>query len=63
MDRKEVVLTTKQMCLEQKILLLSETEEAYIKGFIEGAILGHQQKTGRAKPKPRLKGKSGYETQ
>jgi hypothetical protein len=37
MDKKQA-LKMKQMTIEEKIALLSETEEAYIRGFIEGAI-------------------------
>jgi len=37
MDKKQA-LKMKQMTIEEKIAMLSETQEAYIRGFIEGAI-------------------------
>ena len=58
MDKKEAArLKMKQMTIEEKIALLSETEEAYIRGFIEGAILwgyeaSKQNNSVKAKPTP-----------
>jgi len=46
-------LNTAKLTIEEKIALLSKTEEAYIRGFIEGAILCGHQKQKRNKPKPK----------
>jgi hypothetical protein len=57
----------KQMTIEEKIALLSETEEAYIRGFIEGAILwgyeaSKQNNSGETKAKPKaVKTKKGIQ--
>jgi hypothetical protein len=40
MDKKEeAMLKIKQMTIEEKIAHLPEKEAAYIKGFIEGALI------------------------
>ena len=59
MGKKEGnMLKMKQMTIEEKIALLSETEEAYIRGFIEGAI--QQKRKPAAKPKsPKAGQKAG----
>jgi hypothetical protein len=58
MNKKEgTMLKMKQMTIEEKIALLSETEEAYIRGFIEGSILWGYQ-TQKQKHKPAVKKKS-----
>jgi hypothetical protein len=56
MDKKEAIMKMRQMSIEAKVAMLSETEEAYIRGFMEGAILfGCQtQKQSRyVKPNPK----------
>jgi hypothetical protein len=53
MDNKGAILKTAKLTIEEKIALLSKTEEAYIRGFIEGAILCGYQKQKRNKPKPK----------
>jgi len=60
MDKKQdAMLKMKQMTIEEKIALLSETEEAYIRGFIEGAILwGHQSAKQNGNGKTTAKRKS-----
>jgi len=44
-------LKTTQLTIEEKIAMLSKTEEAYIRGFIEGAILCGYQTQKQNKPK------------
>ena len=39
MDKKEALVKLEGLSLEEKIAMLSETEEAYVRGFIDGAIL------------------------
>jgi len=56
MDKKEVMQKMKDMTIEEKISLLSETEEAYIKGFIEGVILwGYEAEKQNGKAAAKLK--------
>ena len=64
MDKKEALEKLEGLSIEEKIALLSETEEAYVRGFIEGAILDgpnqqqnsqivvRQEKTKKAGQKP-----------
>jgi hypothetical protein len=54
MDKGEMIKKMRKMSIEQKLALLSETEEAYIRGFIEGAIVwGYQtqKQNGQARSK------------
>ena len=37
-NKKEAMLKMRRMSIEEKIAMLSETDEAYIRGFIEGTI-------------------------
>ena len=43
MDKKGALAKLEGLSLEEKIAMLSETEEAYVRGFIEGAILDSQK--------------------
>ncbi|MDR0447859.1 MAG: hypothetical protein LBH07_04240 [Treponema sp.] len=43
MTNKEVLLELQQMSIEEKIARLSPTEEAYVRGLIDGAILDNQE--------------------
>ena len=43
MDKKEALEKLEGLSIEEKIAMLSETEEAYVRGFIEGAILDSRQ--------------------
>ena len=43
MDKKEALKKLEGLNIEEKIALLSETEEAYVRGFIEGAILVNKE--------------------
>ena len=43
MDKKEALEKLEGLSIEEKIALLSETEEAYVRGFIEGAILDKKE--------------------
>ena len=42
MDKKGAFKKLEGLSIEEKIAMLSETEEAYVRGFIEGAILDEQ---------------------
>ena len=48
MGKKEVLKKIQLMSIEEKIAMLSGAEEAYVRGFIEGALLGGQSR-GQAK--------------
>jgi hypothetical protein len=37
-NKEEAMLKMRQMSIEEKIAMLSEKDEAYIRGFIEGTI-------------------------
>jgi hypothetical protein len=59
-NKEEAVLKMRQMSIEEKIAMLSEKDEAYIRGFIEGTIYwihqtaqnkGNGREAVRAKPK------------
>jgi hypothetical protein len=57
-NKKDAMLKMRQMSIEEKIALLSETDEAYIRGFIEGTIFWSYQTSkqngndkGTTKPK------------
>jgi len=43
MNKKEALLEIRRMSIEDKIAKLSATEEAYVRGFIEGATLDNQR--------------------
>ena len=38
MDRKETILKMRKMSIEEKIAMLSDKDEAYVRGFIEGTL-------------------------
>ena len=38
MDKKETMLKMQKMSIQEKIAMLSDKDEAYIRGFIEGTI-------------------------
>jgi hypothetical protein len=52
MDKKEVMAEIEKMPMEEKLALLGETDKAYIRGYIERAVL--EQKHAK---KMRTKGK------
>ena len=43
MNEKEVMAKIEAMSIEEKLKLLSETDKAYIRGFIERAVLEQQR--------------------
>jgi hypothetical protein len=60
-NKEEAMLKMRQMSIEEKIAMLSEKDEAYIRGFIEGTIYWiHQtaQKNGNGKKAVRARQKS-----
>ena len=61
MDKKGAFKKLEGLSIEEKIAMLSETEEAYVRGFIEGAILDEQNqrqnKEGTSPGKIRLESK------
>ena len=48
MSKKEVVALIEKMPIEEKLKLLSETDKAYICGFIERAVIGYQKQRNNA---------------
>jgi hypothetical protein len=59
MDGKKVMARIKKMPMEEKVKLLSVADKAYIRGFIERAVIERQRK-GRLK-RPRTSGSAGEE--
>jgi hypothetical protein len=59
MNEKEVMAQIEKMPLEEKIKLLSVTDKAYIRGYIERAVF-EQQRKGRRK-RPETSGSEGEE--
>ena len=63
MDEKEVMAKIEKMPMEEKIKLLSDTDKAYIRGYIERAILDLRsidiQSTKQQRPQAAKPGKSG----
>ena len=58
MEKKETLTKEQRLNLEEKISSLSEIEDAYVLGFIEGAKFNEEKQTGTKKPVRRtLKGK------
>ena len=57
MNRKETLAKLKSLNIEQKAAMLSETEQAYVLGFIDGA--NWNGKNGAPKPKQRKEIKRG----
>jgi hypothetical protein len=57
MNEKEVMAQIEKMPMEEKIKLLSVTDKAYIRGYIERAVF-EQQRNGRQK-RPRTSGAAG----
>ena len=60
MAKKETLTKEQRLNLEEKISSLSEIEDAYVLGFIEGAKFNEEKQTGTAPQKPvrrTLKGK------
>jgi hypothetical protein len=51
MDKKGGVQKKQKLSLEEKISMLSETEEAYVLGFIEGALLDGSKQDRNNPPK------------
>jgi hypothetical protein len=51
MDEREVIAQIKKMPMEEKIKLLSVTDKAYIRGYIERAVI-EQQRNGCSKWPP-----------
>jgi len=43
MDKKETILKMRKMSIEEKIAMLSDKDEAYVRGFIEGTIFWSYQ--------------------
>ena len=50
MDKKGGVQEKQDLSLEEKVSMLSETEEAYVLGFIEGAILDDSKQQQNHQP-------------
>jgi hypothetical protein len=50
----DIALNLKEMPFAKKIKLLSETDKAYIRGYIEKAVLDYQ-KSGAARPRKQKK--------
>ena len=48
--KKETLTKEQRKTLEEKISSLSEIEEAYVLGFIEGASYNEEKQTGTQKP-------------
>jgi len=44
MNKEKAMLKIQKMSIEEKVAMLSETDEAYIRGFIEGTIFWIYQK-------------------
>jgi len=38
MDKKGTILNMRKMSIEEKIAMLSDKDEAYVRGFIEGTL-------------------------
>ena len=51
MDKKGGAQKKQKLSLEEKISMLSETEEAYVLGFIEGALLDDSKQERNNPPK------------
>ena len=48
MDKREAVLKIQRMSIAEKIAMLCETEEAYVRNLIEGAVQdGQKQRRSR----------------
>ena len=54
MGKKGGMQKKQELSLEEKISMLSETEEAYVLGFIEGAILDNYKPEQNRLPKALL---------
>jgi hypothetical protein len=52
MEKADLALNLKEMPFAEKLKLLSETDKAYIRGYIEKAVIDCQ-KTGAAKLRKR----------
>jgi len=60
-NKEKVMLKMKQMSIEEKIAMLSDKDEAYVRGFIEGTIFWIYQtarQNGKSKPATKAKSKS-----
>ena len=51
MEKKGGAQKKQKLSLEEKISMLSETEEAYVLGFIEGALLDSSKQERNNPPK------------
>ncbi|MCL1812575.1 MAG: hypothetical protein FWG29_03530 [Treponema sp.] len=51
MDKKGGIQKKQKLTLEEKISMLSETEEAYVLGFIEGALMDEHRQEQNNPPK------------
>ena len=49
MSEKEVMAMIEKMPIEEKLKLLSEADKAYIRGFIERAVLEHKKQYEQTK--------------
>jgi hypothetical protein len=61
-NKEKVMLKMRQMSIEEKIAMLSDKDEAYVRGFIEGTIFwichtAQQNKGGKAEAAAKLKSK------
>ena len=56
MDEKKVMAKLQKMPMEEKLKLLSETDKAYIRGYIERALI--DQQSAKAKKPKEGKGKN-----
>jgi len=59
MEKKATLAKEQRLNLEEKISMLSGTEEAYVLGFIEGAIFDEQKKQQPLLSKTPPNGRSG----
>ena len=56
MNEKEAMKKTEKMSLEEKLKLLSETDKAFINGYIERALRGFKSAQRQKRRKAKLKG-------
>ena len=60
MNRKETLAKLKSLNIEQKVAMLSETEQAYILGFIDGANWIGKNGVPKARTMPKTKRRSKH---
>jgi hypothetical protein len=51
MEKTDMAMNLKEMPFGEKIKLLSETDKAYIRGYIEKAVIDFQKSAGAKKRK------------